>query len=275
MQGGPADRDPSDVDGLQKGHGGEFSRPSHLNPDLLDHGFLLPRRELVGHGPAGVALADAEVLPYRPFVDLDDGAVDLERKLVPAGGHLVAELDYLIDVGGLNPFVVNGKPPVPEPVHDAPLRVGEVPGGRQQIEHVQIERPAGGNLRIELTQRARRGVPGVGEGILPLRHPAFVQLLEGIQAHKNFSPDHQFLGQGGIPGQLKGKATDRPEVVGDVLPADPVPPGGTAFEPPLPVGKGHRQSVKLAFGKITEVVMTELIPEEAVEVPNLVFLQRG
>ena len=43
--------------------------------------------------------------------------------------------------------------------------------------------------RVELAERSRRGVAGIGEGGLSLLLPAAVQVAEGLPFHADLAPD--------------------------------------------------------------------------------------
>ncbi len=100
VQGGPADRDASHLHGIEQGHRGEHARASHLHGDVPQRGDLLFRREFPGEGPAGAALAGAQLLPRSPVVELDHHSVDLVGKILPLAQKLLpVPFDLLVPRG--------------------------------------------------------------------------------------------------------------------------------------------------------------------------------
>src|SRR5690606_31950876 len=85
VQGGVADHDAADSDGMQAGDGGQGAGAADLNVDAFQNGRRLLRRELVGDGPARASGDEAEaLLPVQP-VDLIDHAVDVVAEAGPVG----------------------------------------------------------------------------------------------------------------------------------------------------------------------------------------------
>src|SRR5690606_22110608 len=77
VQGGVADHDAADGDGMQARDGGQGAGAADLDVDAVQNGRRLLRREFVGDGPAGAAGDEAEALLPVQAVDLIDDAVDV------------------------------------------------------------------------------------------------------------------------------------------------------------------------------------------------------
>jgi len=77
VQGGVADHDPADGDGVEPGHGGQGAGAADLDVDAFQHCGGLLSREFVGDGPAGAAGDEAQAALPVDAVDLVDHAVDV------------------------------------------------------------------------------------------------------------------------------------------------------------------------------------------------------
>jgi hypothetical protein len=119
--------------------------------------------------------------------------------------------------------------------HGVPVTVrhGRALGPAKAVDE-DIERPAGGNARVELTDGACGGVPGIGEQGQTLGRPLFVEIAEPGARQVHFAP--HFEPGWGVAVHLKGDALDGPQVLGDVLPAVAIASGGAGVEAPVDVG---------------------------------------
>ena len=107
-----------------------------------------------------------------------------------------------------------------------------------QVKNGDIQPSLGGNLGIQLSQRSRCRIPGIGHQRLAL------DLLKDLAGHIDLAPDDQ-------PGQLvrqdHGNGANSAKVFCYILPYSAITPGGAPDEYAVPVLQGHRQSVYLGF----------------------------
>src|SRR5690606_21145449 len=93
VQGGVADHDAADGDGMQAGDGGQGAGAADLNVDAFQHGRRLLRREFVGDGPTRASGDETEaLLPVQP-VDLIDHAVDVVAEATAVGLQRLIDAD--------------------------------------------------------------------------------------------------------------------------------------------------------------------------------------
>ncbi|MNT16590.1 hypothetical protein D3C72_1517020 [compost metagenome] len=128
VQGGVADHDAADRDGVQTGDRGQRAGAADLDVDAFQHGRGLLRRELVGDGPTGAAGDEAEaLLPVQP-VDLINHAVDVVAEAGAVGFQSAIDRDETFGALDAGRAVVDLKTPAAEGLQRAVLGVGE--GGR-------------------------------------------------------------------------------------------------------------------------------------------------
>ena len=141
--------------------------------------------------------------------------------------------------------------------------------GVHQVVPEGIELPGGGDLRIEVPDRAGRAVPGVREGRLPLGQLLPVHFLEGALRHIDLPPHLEG------PGLLHpdGDASDGHHVLGDVLPGHPVPPGHRVLEPPSLVDEGHPEPVDLDLADVVDDLHAEQLPNAPVEGADIFLVE--
>ena len=112
------------------------------------------------------------------------------------------------------------------------------------------ERPLGGELRVELADRAGGGVARVGEGGLAGRGAALVQGFEVGDRQVDLAAHLDQL-RGVVDPQRD--RLDRAQVVGDVLADAAVAAGRAAGEDAVLVGERDRQAVDLRLGHVAEL----------------------
>ena len=142
------------------------------------------------------------------------------------------------------------------------------------------ERPFCRNPRIELAERSRRCVPGIGEGRLSLCLATAVQVAEGLPFHAHLPPDLDPLrndrhgGPDGcvfIPaGDDEGNSGYRPEVQCDILTHGTVSPRGSDHKDASFVNEVDGQAVQLGFHDVADgLIAPQETPAPSVEFPDL------
>ena len=135
------------------------------------------------------------------------------------------------------------------------------------------QRSGGGDARVELAQRARRGVARIDEERLALLLPAGVDAGEVGAAEEDLAPHLQPGGQGGRPGrrgsELERQRAQGAEVGGDVLPHLAVAAGGPFGELAVGVDQLHRQAVELGLADVVHLVRAEDLVDPGVELGQL------
>ena len=78
-----------------------------------------------------------------------------------------------------------------------------------------MQRPFGGDRRIELAQRARGGVAWIGEDLVALLRLTFVQSRKGLVRHVHLAAHFEHLGR--IVAKRLRHVADGADIGGDVL----------------------------------------------------------
>ena len=148
--------------------------------DVLDHGGLLLRRELVGDRPARHPRQLAEVALQGELVHLEDAAVDLDRERGAPREQPPVVGDGGLEVGAELGLRADREAPAPEALEHRRL-AGHVRG--QPLRHLvgaELEGAQPPHVDVvDLAQRAGGGVARVHEGLLAARFARGVQPLEG------------------------------------------------------------------------------------------------
>jgi hypothetical protein len=79
VEGGPADRDTSDLHRLQQGQRRQGAGATDRDGDVLNDRDFFSGCKLVSDGPTGAAGFATELVLPRPAVEFDDDAVDFKR----------------------------------------------------------------------------------------------------------------------------------------------------------------------------------------------------
>ncbi len=141
---------------------------------------------------------------------------------------MVIVLDALFDVRRRTDQGVDRETPGGESPEDLALRAESRSFRRADSVTEHGKRPLSRDPRVELAERSRRGVAGIGEGGFSLLFPAAVQFAEGIPFHAHLAPHldpfrhgrNAVFAAGGVirmAGNDEGNRGDRPEVERDIL----------------------------------------------------------
>ena len=154
-----------------------------------------------------------------------------------------------------------------QPLQRIPVRGERDPLGGADRICPERQRPVGGQLRIELTDRARRGVARVHERRQPRLGPALVELCEVRQRHVHLAADFDHRRRIG-PVQLERDRRHRPQVVRDVLPDLPVAARGAPLEHAVAIDQRDRQAVDLRLHHVLELGILDPLPRQVVAHPR-------
>ena len=133
-----------------------------------------------------------------------------------------------------------GKAQVFQKVQTFPVGREKFPFRQLDIEHVNVQSPLGGDLRVQLPQRTGGGVPGVGKQGLPLLLLGPVQPPEAGFRHEHLSPDDEPL-RGVF--QYHGNSVDGPQILRHILAHVAVSTGGSPDELSVLIFQRHGKAV--------------------------------
>ncbi len=224
------------------------------------------RRELPRDRPAGIAPDHAQPALELELVDLDDDPVDLELERTPAllpGATLGDDLvlgRQLFDVG------VDRETVRAQPLERLPVGVQREPLGNSNRVAPQRQRSVGGELRIELADRAGGRVARVHERRQTRLGPPLVERSEVGQRHVDLTPDLDQRRRIVIVEPQRDRA-DRTEVVGHVLADFPISAGRAALEHSVAINQRDRQAVDLGLGDVLELGVVDPLPRQVVAHP--------
>ena len=260
------DRDAGDVDRFEDRVRVQVTEFAGVPADSEQLGDRGRRRELPGDRPAGIAPDDAQPALELELVDLDDDPVDLELERTPPllpGATLGDDLvlgRQLLDVG------VDREAVRAQPLERLPVGVQREPLGNPDRVAPQRQRSVGGELRIELADRAGGRVARVHERRQPRLGPPLVERSEVGQRHVDLTADLDQRRRIVIVEPQRDRA-DRAEVVGHVLADFPVSAGRAALEHAVAIDQRDRQAVDLGLGDVLELGVVDPLPRQVVAHP--------
>ena len=223
--------------------------------------------------PAGRGGAEPEPGLQREGVHLVDDAVDViaERRalrldLGVMGQHVrraVAEPGQRVGLEAERA----------QPVDRAHLGVGQRRGELSPGIGEEAERPGAGDRGIELPERARRRVSGIGEGLGARGLLPVVERGEIGVAHVDLATDLEHLGRAF---QLGRDVVDRAGVCGHVLARLPVAAGRRLQQRAALVAQRKAEPVDLGLGSEAQVRIggkVQVAPDAVVEIANLALFE--
>ncbi|MCY1395913.1 hypothetical protein D9M71_108690 [compost metagenome] len=283
VQGGVGDRHASHLHRLQACHRGHRAGAADLEFHVEQLGELFLRRELVGNGPMRGARPEAQLLLVLDIVDLEHHAIDIVGQARAALADVAVVVQAGLHTPGQLQFAADGHAPGLEPLQHAHL------GARQLALHpadaigAELQRPAGGDLRVELAQAAGGGVARVGEGLAAGFHGAGVERLEAGPGHVHLAAHFQHC-RPTLALQAQRDVAHGAHVGADVLAGAAVATGGAAHQTAVLVEQADRQAVELGLAAVfhfrpaAEQVagrqqLTQALAHAAVEVQQVLFLE--
>ena len=137
-----------------------------------------------------------------------------------------------------------------------------------RILHVEAENgqlALGADAAVQLAQRARGGVAGIGKKLLTGGFPLGIEPLKDLDGHINLAPHPKTL----VPGfHFQRDIKDGAKIFGDVLPHFAVAPGSAQNEATVFIFQTDRKAVDLELHGVFRFWKALLHP--AVELPDLV-----
>ena len=130
----------------------------------------------------------------------------------------------------------------------------EVEASLLEVEHEDGQGALGGDVGVELAQRACGGVAGIGQKGGTISLSLGVEPLKDGAGHIDLAPHHQIQGLG----EGEGDIEDGLDVARHVLPRDAVAAGGALGQNTAHVAEGDRQAVDLGLhreGRVGEDLM--------------------
>jgi len=159
--------------------------------------------------------------------------------------------------------------------------IGNLGADLAQAVAAELQRPAGGDLRIQLAQAARCGVARVGEGLATRLQLRGVQALETGLGHEHFAAHFQ-RGRPTAALQLEGNVAHGAHVDADVFTGGAVASGGPAHQYAVLVQQADRQAIELGLAAVlhrcatTEQVASRQIQafvDPAIELAHVDFFE--
>ena len=267
VEGGEGDGGPGQAHRLQLGLGRQHPGAAHLDHDVQNAGGLALRGIFIGDGPAGELGGAAQSLPVCQVVELHHRAVHVEGTLHPG---VVEAVDFRHDIGMSTQQAIGDDLEVLGAEIVQGLRVGGEAAalGQLEVEHGDVQLPLGGDLGVQLPQRACRRVAGIGHQGLALDLPAGVELLKHTAGHIHLAPDDE-MGQLLRQGHRDG--ADGAQIFRHVLAYLAVAPGGPPDEHAVLVFQGHGQAVHLGLHAVFRLGHGLRHPQQ--EIPDLLAVK--
>ena len=248
VQAGTAHGDPAHEHGLQARDGRDGAGATDLKLDPEHGGHRLLRRKLARDGPARRARDSAECALRLKGIDLVHDAVDIEGQFVALRGQLLVIGRTLAQAAQALGLRADRQTPGAQALQQVPVRGG--PAGLWVLARgvgAKLQRPLRGNARIELTQRAGRGVARVDEGFLAGAPRPRVQGFEAVAGHKDF-PAHLEARRPALALQAQGHGANGAHIARNVLAADAVTARRRALQYAADIDQAHGDAVELGFG---------------------------
>ena len=244
------DRHARHLHGLQHRERDHVPGAADVPGHLLEDGRGGGRRELPRDRAARLTSDHAELALKVEVVDLHDDAVDLEVERVAAllpglaGSHDL--LDRVLDLH----VPVDPEAVVAEPLERLVMRLELEPVRGAHAVGPHRQRACGGELRVELADRAGGGVARVGVGGLPRGSAFLVQLCECRERQVDLAAH---LEQRRRVFHAQRYRADRAQVLRHLLAHLAVAAGGSAHQDPVLVDERDREPVDLGLGDEADV----------------------
>jgi hypothetical protein len=265
VEGGLADGHAAHDHRLQDRERHQMTGAADIHPDRVQLGDRGRGRELEGDRPAWLPPHDPQLTLRRVVVHLHHHTVDLEVQVLAAllpgmaglhhGSEVAMQLDVAVDL---------------ESARAEPFERLEV---RRQIEALarpdpvapDRQRPRGGQLGVELPDRAGRRVAWVRKRVLARPGTLLVQAREVRQWKVDLAPHLQQRRRPlAVRGQGQRNRPDRPQVLCHVLADLSIAPSRSAGQHSVLVDQRNREPVHLRLGDVFDCGGIQATPLERV-----------
>src|SRR5690606_12840381 len=179
MQRSVTDGDAADLHRLQPCYRRDRAGATNLPLDITQYGDLFLRRKLVRDGPTRCARNKSELLLPIKAIDLVDHAVDVIAELVAPQQNILVERLQRLDTGATFYFAVDAQAELAQPLQAVEMgRRLDVRLAARHAVGIKLQRPLGGDARVQLAQATGGGITRVGKLFLPCFKLARIQRFE-------------------------------------------------------------------------------------------------
>ena len=246
------------------------ARAANLHDDVVDFRGSLPRRILVGNGPARRFSRGPKLFLQRGGIHFDDHAVDFVTEVVAFGFHRMAKLDDFIDRFAQRAIFVDPKPRPLHPFKRFPVRGEGFALAGQSVIGKQVQPALRHHGRIELADRAGRGVARVRKARLAQLFALSVNPFENSARQIRLASNFDFAGDLlRLVAQLEWNAANCAHVRRHIFAAESVAARDAAREQAVLVVNRKRQPVNLQLGDVVRRFAASEFAATFVERPQL------
>ncbi|CAH0262388.1 hypothetical protein SRABI70_03248 [Pseudomonas sp. Bi70] len=237
------------LDRFETRHRRHRAGAANLELHVEQLGELFHGRKLVGHGPMRRTRTKTELLLVFDVVDLEHHAVDvIGQAHAPLADIAVIGQTLLHALGQLQ-LGADGNAPGLQALQHADLgrrRLGTV---LAEAIAAELQRTAGGDLRVQLAQTASRGVAWVGESLAADLGLGGVETFEAGARHEHLTTYFQHIRPAAAL-QLERHVADGAHVDADVFAGGAIAAGGAAHQLAVTVQQAYRQAVELGLAAV-------------------------
>ncbi len=235
----------------------------------------------MGDGPARFACTEAQFALLLDGIDLEHHAVDFVRQRVALCTDGVVIGAAFGNALGQLQFATDGQTPAFQRFENSDVRIRQLTITASNTVSAQFQRPAGGDLRIQLAQAAGCGITGIGEGFTAAFQLSRIKRLEAGLGHVDFAA-HLEHRRPAAAVQLERDVANGAHIGADVLASAAIAAGSTAHQMAVLVEQADRQTVELGFaavfdgGAISEQVacwQIQAFAHAAVEIEQVLLLE--
>ena len=216
---------------------------AHLDNNIFHHRRLDFGRILVGNRPLGEFGCSAEPGTGLQVIDFDHSAVNVAAELVSVliDGHDIVRKAVLAPEATVRD---NFQSQFRQIIQGLGVGLKLHALRKLDIKDQNIQTTLSGNFGIQLTQRACRGVSGVGEERLTFRFLLVIQPLKALLGHKDFATDDE---SGRCILQNHGNGMDGLQIFRHILAYIAITPGGTTDKHTVFIFQSNGKTVDLRF----------------------------
>ncbi len=229
-------------------------RPT-LTPISIEPGGHLARREFQRQGAARVFTHHAQVSCQAQVVDLDHHPIRLESQRIPPFHPGFTGAQHRLKVRAVFDQVFrNRETQILQVIQQVPLFAWHAAFGGYDGIGEQGQRAGGGQVGIELAQRAGSRIARVLVGRFALFFQPLVEFFEILDHHEGFAAHDEVLRRGGPFGvhrDAQGDGAQGAQVGGDIFAHFAIAARGALHEHPIPVMQHDGQAVDFRLGDET------------------------